>query len=198
MSRTSPALFEAMTRWQFALAVFSMGLVVVGSNVLVQYPINRWLTWGAISYPFAFLVADLLNRRFGPAAARKVAYVGFAAALIISVWVATPRIAIASGLAFLCAQLVDIQVFDRLRHQRWWRAPLLGGVAGAILDTFVFFSIAFAGTGVHWVALLIGDLAVKLVVNATMLAPFRALMWNLARPSESTTGRPTPQGASRS
>jgi uncharacterized PurR-regulated membrane protein YhhQ (DUF165 family) len=173
-----------MSRVQFGLAVLAMGVIVVGSNILVQYPINHWLTWGAISYPVAFLVADLLNRRFGPRAARKVAYVGFIAALIVSVWVATPRIALASGLAFLCAQLVDIHVFDRLRHQQWWRAPFLGGVAGATLDTFIFFSVAFAGTGVHWEALLVGDLAVKLAVNTTMLAPFRALMWNLAKPAQ--------------
>lgn len=187
-TRSSPA-FAKMTAGQFAIAVFAMGLIVVGSNVLVQYPINRWLTWGAISYPVAFLVADLLNRRFGAAAARKVAYVGFIAALVVSVWVATPRIALASGLAFLCAQLVDIQIFDRLRHQRWWRAPLLGGVAGATLDTLVFFSVAFMGTGVNWVALLVGDLIVKLVANTTMLAPFRAFMWNLARPAEIPAGQ---------
>lgn len=172
-----------MTPLQFWVAVAAMGIIVVGSNILVQYPINRWLTWGAISYPVAFLVADLLNRRFGPRAARKVAYIGFILALVVSVWVATPRIALASGLAFLCAQLVDIHVFDRLRHQHWWRAPLLGGVAGATLDTFVFFSVAFAGTGVPWPSLLVGDLAVKLAVNAVMLAPFRALMWNLAKPA---------------
>lgn len=183
MTSKLPVSFAAMTRSQFAIAVAAMVLIVVGSNILVQYPINRWLTWGAISYPVAFLVADLLNRRFGPAAARRVAYVGFLAAVIISVWVATPRIAMASGLAFLCAQLVDIHVFDRLRNQSWWRAPLVGGVAGATLDTFVFFSVAFAGTAVPWVSLLAGDLVVKLVVNATMLAPFRAFMWNLARPS---------------
>ncbi|HUH60031.1 MAG TPA: VUT family protein [Candidimonas sp.] len=183
MKSTLPVNFAAMTRSQFAIAVAAMVLVVVGSNILVQYPINRWLTWGAISYPVAFLIADLLNRRFGPSAARRVAYAGFFAAVIISVWVATPRIAMASGLAFICAQLVDIQVFDRLRNQSWWRAPLVGGVAGATLDTFIFFSVAFAGTGVPWVSLLAGDLAVKLVVNATMLAPFRAFMWNLARPA---------------
>jgi uncharacterized PurR-regulated membrane protein YhhQ (DUF165 family) len=182
MNTSSTRLFVPITAVQFLIAVCAMGLVVVGSNILVQYPINHWLTWGGLSYPVAFLVADVLNRRFGPGAARKVAIVGFVAALIISVWVATPRIAVASGLAFLSAQLADIHVFDRLRDQRWWRAPLLGGVAGATLDTCVFFSVAFAGTGMHWVALLLGDLAVKLIVNVTMLAPFRALMWNLARP----------------
>jgi uncharacterized PurR-regulated membrane protein YhhQ (DUF165 family) len=172
-----------MTPAQFMVAVAAMGVVVVLSNILVQYPINHWLTWGGISYPVAFLVADVLNRRFGPRAARMVACVGFVCALVVSVWVASPRIALASGLAFLAAQLADIHVFDRLRDQRWWRAPLLGGVAGAILDTFIFFSVAFAGTGVHWVALLLGDLSIKLFFNSTMLAPFRALMWNLARPA---------------
>lgn len=160
-----------------------MSLIVMASNVLVQYPINRWLTWGALSYPIAFLIADLLNRRFGPQVARRVAYVGFMVALFASFWVASPRIAIASGSAFLCAQLVDIQVFHRLRHQHWWRAPLIGGIAGATIDTFVFFSVAFAGTSMPWVTLLFGDLAVKLAVNTLMLAPFRALMWNLARPA---------------
>ncbi|UHL64737.1 VUT family protein [Paralcaligenes sp. KSB-10] len=179
----SNRLLVPMTLSQFFIAVLAMGMVVVGSNILVQYPINHWLTWGGLSYPIAFLVADVLNRRFGARAARQVAVIGFVAALLVSFWVATPRIAGASGLAFLCAQLVDIHVFDRLRDQRWWRAPLLGGVAGATLDTFVFFSVAFAGTGVPWMALLFGDLAVKLFVNLTMLAPFRAMMWNLARPA---------------
>lgn len=183
MNRGRSEGFMSMTRAQFLVAVCAMGLVVVGSNFLVQYPINHWLTWGAISYPVAFLVADLLNRRFGPHAARRVAYVGFVTAVLISAGVATPRIALASGLAFLCSQLLDIHVFDRLRHQHWWRAPLLGGVAGATLDTAIFFSVAFVGTDVPWVTLLFGDLAVKLVVNTTMLAPFRALMWNLARPA---------------
>ncbi len=183
MSRQPTVSFVSMSPWQLLFAVMTMCAIVVGSNILVQYPINRWLTWGALSYPIAFLVADLLNRRFGAAAARRVAYIGFLVALVVSVWLATPRIALASGLAFLCAQLTDIYVFDRLRNQRWWRAPFLGGVAGATLDTFVFFSVAFAGTAVPWVSLLAGDLAVKLVINAIMLAPFRALMWNLARPA---------------
>ena len=176
--------FQPMTPWHFAVAVGCMGLIVVGSNILVQVPLNDWLTWGGLSYPVAFLVTDVLNRRFGPAAARRVAWVGFAAALAISVWVASPRIALASGLAYICAQLADIQVFDRLRDQRWWHAPLLSGTVGALLDTAVFFSVAFAGSGLPWVTWLLGDLAIKLAVNVSMLAPFRALMWNLARPAE--------------
>ena len=114
--------YEAMRAPQFAVAVLCMLLVVVGSNILVQVPLNDWLTWGGLSYPVAFLVTDVLNRRFGPSAARRVAWFGFAAALVVSFWVASPRIALASGLAYICAQLVDIQVFDRLRDQRWWRA----------------------------------------------------------------------------
>lgn len=177
------ARFPAMTRLQFGISVLCMLAVVVGSNILVQVPLNDWLTWGGLSYPVAFLVTDVLNRRFGPAAARRVVWFGFAAALAVSVWVASPRIALASGLAYICAQLVDIQVFDRLRDQRWWRAPLASGVLGAILDTAVFFSVAFAATGAPWVTWMLGDLAIKLVVNISMLAPFRALMWNLARPA---------------
>ncbi|CAB3636492.1 Queuosine precursor transporter [Achromobacter mucicolens] len=180
---TTAARFPVMTRLQFGISVLCMLAVVVGSNILVQVPLNDWLTWGGLSYPVAFLVTDVLNRRFGPAAARRVVWFGFAAALAVSVWVASPRIALASGLAYICAQLVDIQVFDRLRDQRWWRAPLASGVLGAILDTAVFFSVAFAATGAPWVTWMLGDLAIKLVVNISMLAPFRALMWNLARPA---------------
>lgn len=183
MSTVSFSRFEPMTTTQQLFAVGAMILIVVASNVLVQYPINNWLTWGAVSYPIAFLVADVLNRRFGPQAARRVAYFGFVSALIISVFVATPRIAVASGAAFLVAQLCDIYIFDRLRHRNWWQAPLLGGLAGATLDTFVFFSVAFMGTSMPWHTLLLGDLAVKLSLNTFMLAPFRALMWNLAKPS---------------
>ncbi len=178
-----PRRFEPMRPAHFLVAVFCMGLVVVGSNVLVQIPLNHWLTWGGLSYPLAFLVTDVLNRRFGPQAARRVAWVGFAAALAVSIWLASPRIALASGVAYICAQLLDIQVFDRLRDQRWWRAPLVSGVLGALLDTALFFSIAFAATGAPWMTWMMGDVAVKLAVNISMLAPFRALMWNLASPS---------------
>ncbi|SAI06101.1 membrane protein [Bordetella ansorpii] len=184
MNRAVPRRYAPMSPGQFALAVLAMGVVVVGSNVLVQVPLNDWLTWGGLSYPMAFLVTDLLNRRFGPRAARRVAWCGFALALAVSMWVASPRIALASGLAYLCAQLIDIKVFDRLRDQRWWRAPLLAGTAGAVFDTAVFFSVAFAGSGLPWLTWLLGDLAIKLAVNLAMLAPFRALMWNLARPAE--------------
>lgn len=183
MRVTTESRFDAMQLRHFLLAVACMGIVVVGSNVLVQVPLNNWLTWGGLSYPVAFLVTDVLNRRFGPAAARRVVWLGFAAALIVSIWLASPRIALASGAAYLCAQLVDIQVFDRLRDQRWWRAPLISGVLGAILDTWIFFTVAFAGTGEPWLGWMAGDLGIKLLVNISMLAPFRALMWNLAKPA---------------
>jgi uncharacterized PurR-regulated membrane protein YhhQ (DUF165 family) len=173
-----------MTRQQFVVAVLCMGTIVMGSNILVQFSINDWLTWGGLSYPIAFLVTDILNRRFGPDAARRVAWVGFAVALTVSIWLASPRIAVASGLAFICSQLADIAVFDRLRNQRWWVPPLLSGTVGALLDTALFFTVAFAATQTPWVTWMLGDLAIKLVVNVTMLVPFRALTWNLARPNQ--------------
>ena len=182
MSSPADPAFERMAALHMVLAVAAMAAVVVGSNYLVQFPINDWLTWGAFTYPAAFLVSDLLNRRFGPHAARRVAWVGFGIAVCMSLWAATPRIALASGTAFIVAQLLDIRVFDRLRHGRWWRAPLFAVIPAAVLDTALFFSIAFAGMGLPWVSWALGDLGVKLLVGVFMLAPFRMFMWNLARP----------------
>jgi uncharacterized PurR-regulated membrane protein YhhQ (DUF165 family) len=175
--------FPSMRRAPFLLAVLLMAGVVVASNLLVQFALNNWLTWGALSYPFAFLLADLLNRRWGPAAARRVAWAGFGAAVLVSVWVATPRIAAASGAAFICAQLVDIGIFHRLRDRAWWRAPFISGVLAAVFDTAIFFFIAFVGTNGPWVTWALGDMMIKLALNLFMLAPFRVLMWNIARPT---------------
>jgi queuosine precursor transporter len=157
-------------------AVAAMTLIVVASNILVQYPVNDWLTWGAFTYPLAFLVTDLANRRLGPAAARRVVYVGFALAVLCSAVLATPRIALASGTAFLVAQLLDVVVFDRLRRGIWWRAPLVSSVLGSTIDTVLFFTLAFAATGLPWIGWAIGDLAVKFAVALVMLIPFRLLM----------------------
>ena len=184
MSSLDRLAFERMSFAHVALGILAMAVVVVGSNYLVQFPINDWLTWGAFTYPVAFLVSDLLNRRFGPHAARRVAWVGFGFAVCVSLWAATPRIALASGTAFIVAQLLDIHVFDRLRHGPWWRAPLLAVIPAAVLDTALFFGIAFAGMGLPWVSWALGDLGVKLLVGVFMLAPFRMFMWNLARPSQ--------------
>ena len=186
--------------------VAAMAVVVVASNVLVQYPFGHFgleeiLTWGAFTYPFAFLVTDITNRRFGPAAARRVVYVGFAIAVVLSIWFATPRIAIASGSAFIVAQLLDVAIFDRLRREAWWKPPLVSSVLGALIDTLIFFSLAFAttfavldtglgredgslgfpvpflgGEAPLWVSLALGDLAVKLIVAVVMLAPYKALL----------------------
>jgi queuosine precursor transporter len=156
--------------------VAAMTLIVVASNILVQYPVNDWLTWGAFTYPLAFLVTDLANRRLGPAAARRVVYVGFALAVLCSAVLATPRIALASGTAFLVAQLLDVVVFDRLRRGTWWRAPLVSSVLGSTIDTALFFTLAFAATGLPWIGWAIGDLAVKFAVALAMLIPFRLLM----------------------
>ena len=163
-------------RAQVSVAVLAMGLVVLSSNILVQFAINDWLTWGAITYPFAFLVTELVNRAFGPAQARRVAWFGFAVAVAASAVLAPARIAAASGLAFLLSQMLDITVFDRLRQSRWWRAPLVATVLAAILDTCVFWGVGFAGEDVPWVTWALGDLGVKLVMAVCLLLPFRLLI----------------------
>jgi len=139
------------------LGVAAMILVVTLSNIWVQYPINDWLTYGALTYPIAFLVTDVTNRAFGASAARWVVYVGFAAAVGLSIWLATPRIALASGVAFLLSQLLDIAVFNQLSRARWWRAPHISSTIASALDTELFFSLAFAGTGLPWITWAIGD-----------------------------------------
>ena len=166
---------------QLTVAVLAMGVVVLASNILVQYAINDWLTWGAITYPFAFLVTELVNRAFGPAQARRVAWVGFAVAVAASVVLAPVRIAAASGLAFLLSQMLDITVFDKLRQSRWWRAPLLATMLAAVLDTCVFWGVGFAGEDLPWVTWALGDLGVKLVMAVCLLLPFRILIGKNAK-----------------
>ena len=157
--------------------VIAMGIVVAASNYLVQLPINDWLTWGAFTYPVAFLVTDLTNRRLGPALARRVVYAGFALGVVLSLYTSTGRIALASGTAFLCAQLLDVWLFNRLRGgSSWWRAPAVSSAVASALDTVLFFSLAFAFTGLPWVTWAAGDYGAKLVVAAAMLVPFRLLM----------------------
>ena len=158
------------------LPIVAMVAIVVASNFLVQFPINDFLTWGAFTFPIAFLVTDLTNRRFGPSRARLVVYAGFLIGVLLSGVLAGPRIGIASGTAFLAGQLLDIAVFDRLRRATWWRAPLASSVSASAVDTAIFFSLAFAGTGVPWITLGIGDFGVKLAMAATLLIPYRALM----------------------
>ena len=165
-----------------------MGLVVVLSNYLVQFPIqyfglNEILTYGAFSYPITFLITDLANRAYGKLVARKVVYVGFTIGVILTLFVSTNfsdlisiRIAIGSGVAFFIAQNLDVQIFDSLRKKIWYVAPLASSVIGSLTDTFLFFSIAFYATGVPWVTLAIGDLAVKLFIALVMLIPFRLLI----------------------
>ena len=170
------ALRERSSRAPLTLPVLAMVVVVAGSNIAVQYPINDWLTWGALTYPVAFLVTDLTNRRFGPEQARRVACVGFALAVLLSILLTGPRIALASGTAFLTSQLLDISVFDRLRLMRWWKAPLISSAIASVWDTAVFFSLAFAGTGLPWITWGLGDLGAKFAMALLLLAPFRALM----------------------
>ena len=173
---------------KFILLSFLMGVVVLSSNFLVQFPVNHLglneiLTYGAFSYPVAFLITDLANRAYGKIIARKIVYLGFLIGIIFTLFFSTNfadlisiRIAIGSGSAFLVAQLLDVQIFDKLRKNSWYVAPLISSSAGSIVDTFLFFSIAFVGTGVPWVTLSLGDLAVKLFVALVMLLPFRLLI----------------------
>ena len=175
-----------------------MGLVVVLSNYLVQFPIqyfglNDILTYGAFSYPITFLITDLANRAYGKLVARKVVYVGFTIGVLLTLFVSTNfsdvisiRIAIGSGVAFFIAQNLDVQIFDILRKKIWYLAPLASSVIGSITDTFLFFSIAFFATGISWVTLAFGDLAVKLFITLVMLIPFRLLMIKIKDFSDSS------------
>lgn len=170
-----------------------MGVIVLLSNYLVQFPINKYgleniLTYGAFSYPVAFLVTDLANRSFGKSVAKKIVYFGFTIGVLFTLFFSTNfedlisiRIAIGSGTAFIIAQLLDVQIFDRLRKKRWFIAPLKSSLIGSITDTFLFFSISFYGTGMPWVTLAIGDLAVKIIVALIMLIPFR-MMFGVLKP----------------
>ncbi|MDX5349290.1 MAG: queuosine precursor transporter [Paracoccaceae bacterium] len=193
--------------------VIAMAAIVVASNILVQYPLGAFLTWGALSYPFAFLVTDLTNRLLGPAAARRVVLAGFVTGILCSFVgtqimgefgpLVTLRIALGSGLAFLCAQLIDIAVFDRLRQGNWWKAPLVSTLVSSTVDTAIFFTVAFSaaltvlepgndvswatapmplmGLGAEapfWISLALGDLLVKLLMALVALLPFR---WAVAR-----------------
>lgn len=157
----------------------AMALVIVLSNALVQYPINDWLTWGAFSYPVVYLVCDLTNRAYGPQGARRVAWAGFAVAVVLSGLLAPWRIAVASGSAFIVSQGLDIVVFNRWRRQTWWKAPLIGSLVASVVDTAVFFALAFAGTGMDWLKLVAGDLAVKAAMALVLLAPYRAALPHL-------------------
>ena len=161
----------------FVTGVVAMAVVVAVSNYLVQFQINDWLTWASFSYPIAFLVTDLINRRLGPGPARRVVYVGFACGVALSLLTSTARIALASGTAFLLAQLADVWLYNRLRSlATWWHTPLISSTVASVLDTVAFFSLAFAFTEVPWVTLAIGDYGAKLAVACAMLIPFRLMM----------------------
>lgn len=156
--------------------ILAMMAVVVASNYLVQFQINDWLTWGAFTYPLVFLVSDLTNRAVGTGAARQVAWIGLVPAVGLSIWLANAQIALASGTAFLLAQWMDIAVFNRWRAQVWWKAPFIGSAVASVIDTLVFFSIAFHGSDMDWRMLAAGDLAVKWLMAVLLLAPYRAML----------------------
>ena len=172
----------------FLLLSVLMGVIILISNYLVQFPVNYYgleqiLTYGAFSYPVVFLITDLANRTFGKYYARKIVYIGFVIGVSFTIFFSTNfsdlisiRIAIGSGTAFIIAQLVDVQIFDQLRRKQWFVAPLTSSFIGSFIDTFLFFSISFYGTGVPWLTLSIGDLIVKILVALIMLIPFRLLL----------------------
>ena len=175
----------------FLLLSFLMGVVVLSSNYLVQFPIKYYgleeiLTYGAFSYPIAFLITDLANRSYGKMIAKKIVYIGFAIGISFTLLFSTNfadfisvRIAIGSGAAFLVAQLLDVQIFDQLRKKKWFVAPLTSSFIGSTVDTFLFFSISFYATGIPWITLSLGDLVVKIFVALIMLIPFRLLLGTL-------------------
>ena len=173
----------------FLLLSFMMGVVVLTSNYLVQFPIKHYgleeiLTYGALSYPIAFLITDLANRSYGKEVARKIVYIGFALGVSFTLLFSTNfadlisiRIAIGSGTAFLIAQLLDVQIFDNLRKKKqWYIAPFISSIVGSIVDTFLFFSISFYGTDIPWITLSLGDLTIKILISLIMLIPFRILL----------------------
>ena len=178
-----------------------MGVVVVISNYLVQFPVqflglSEVLTYGAFSYPVTFLITDLANRAYGKLVARKVVYIGFFIGIILTLFVSTNfadifsiRIAIGSGIAFFIAQNLDVQIFDQLRKRTWFIAPLFSSSLGSLADTFLFFSIAFYGTGIPWITLALGDLAVKLLITLAMLIPFRLLLSKIKDYSENSVSK---------
>jgi len=172
----------------YLLLSILMGAVVLVSNFLVQFPVNylglsEILTYGAFSYPVAFLITDLANRSYGKIKARNIVFFGFIIGVAFTLFVSTNfeemisiRIAIGSGTAFLVAQLIDVNIFDRLRKKIWFAAPLTSSLIGSTIDTFLFFSISFYGTGINWISLSFGDLFVKIFVALVMLIPFRLLL----------------------
>ena len=175
----------------FIILSIIMGVIIIISNYLVQFPINKFnlqdiLTYGAFSYPITFLITDLAIRRFGKKEARKLVYIGFGVGILLTTFVSTNfkdiisiRIALGSGTAFLVAQLIDIEIFQRLRNKKWFVAPITSSVSGSTIDTFLFFSISFLGTGIPWLTLALGDLFVKFLMALLMLIPFRLLIFKI-------------------
>ena len=188
---------EKIAKSSFIILGSLMAFVVLVSNYLVQFPIDHFglknlLTYGAFSYPIAFLITDLSNRKFGKKTAKKIVYIGFALGVFLTFYFSTNyldlisiRIAIGSGTAFLVAQLVDVNIFDLLRKKKWFIAPLISSLIGSFIDTFLFFFISFYGSGINWITLSIGDLIVKILVALIMLVPFRLLLSSIKDVSSS-------------
>ena len=156
-------------RWAYLAMIF----IVASCNYLVQYPINDWLTYGSFTYPFSFLITEITNCLHGPKLARKVVYTGFFVAVLLSIFLATPKIAFASGMAFLISQLLDISTFNQLRQKTWWYAPLFASVSASFIDTFIFWNLAFWGESLPFIKWAISDFSIKLLFDLCLLIPFR-------------------------
>lgn len=169
-------------KFRLSTAYLCMIAVVTASNYLVQFPINDWLTFGALTYPMSFLITELTNRFYGPKIARKVVYIGFILAVFLSILLATPRIAFASGSAFLISQLLDIYVFNRLRQKTWWYAPFFASFFASIIDTIAFWLLAFWGEPLPLLTLAMGDFGCKVMIDVAMLTPFRLVIRSRTAP----------------
>ena len=192
-------LFSLKDKTLLALISF-MAIFITASNYLVQFPINFFglkevLTYGAFTYPVTFLITDLSNRRYGKIIARKIVYFGFILGVSLTLLFSTNfselisiRIAIGSGTAFLISQLIDVQIFDKLRNKIWFAAPFTSSFIGSLIDTFLFFFIAFYGTNLNWISLGFGDFLMKVLMALIMLIPFRMLM-SILKESSTSSGK---------
>ncbi len=172
-----PADFSIYRLRGVLIAVVAMMFAVASSNYLIQFEINDWLTWGAFVYPLTFGITELTNRFYGPRTARRVVFAGFVVAVVLAFAFMNRRIALASSIAFLVGQLLDISVFNRFRRGSWWLAPGLASFSASAVDTGVFFTLAFAGEPIGWVQLALGDFGIKVLMDLMFLLPFRLMLW---------------------
>ncbi len=176
-----------MKNSQFIIACVLMGVVILSANILVAIPVNDWFTYGALTFPICFLITDTVNRLYGVQSARKVVVFGFVVGVVLSLYFADKRIALASGMAFIMGQMLDVFVFDKLRQATWWKAPVFSSALSSVVDTALFFTIAFAGSGDPWMTWALGDLFAKYIMVVALIPAYRILLvWIVTpKPAES-------------